>query len=76
MFCSSCITDVTSSFASAGLGKLANLSPDYVEAVAAMSSIDAFKEPAAAVPFNADSSMGSAAPGAVSLKRLVCGAIA
>ncbi|WIA15411.1 hypothetical protein OEZ85_002065 [Tetradesmus obliquus] len=57
---------------SSGLGKLANLSPDYVEAVAAMSSIDAFKEPAAAVPFNADSSMGSAAPGAGGMCPTYC----
>jgi hypothetical protein len=43
------------------------LSSDYVEAVTAISSIEALQDPAAAVPFNPDSSMGSAAPAAVSV---------
>jgi hypothetical protein len=51
---------------SAGLGKLANLSSDYVDAVAAVNSLEALQQPSAAVPFNADSSMGSAAPAYVS----------
>jgi hypothetical protein len=52
----------------AGLGKLANLSNDYVDAVAAVSSLKELRQPAAAVPFNADSSMGSAAPAYVSMQ--------
>ncbi|KAF6266436.1 hypothetical protein COO60DRAFT_1474854 [Scenedesmus sp. NREL 46B-D3] len=44
--------------------QIENLSNDYAQAVTAIRSLDALQHPAAAVPFNADSSMGTAAPAA------------
>lgn len=48
-----------------GLGKLANLSNDYVTAVRAVDKLDELARAAEAVPFVADSPMGSSAPGQV-----------
>lgn len=48
-----------------GLGKLTNLSDDYVTAVRAVAKLEELARAAEAVPFVAGSPMGSCAPGQV-----------